>query len=161
MELVLDNKHWACVGHALDLNGGATVDCDSINMKNYKRATFLITFDTLAGASAALSLYSGAADATLTSALTFRYAFGSAAVGSANSDVPAAVATSNSLTITHGTYDDYQLTVDIRASEMDMKNNEEWLTMRFTDPGGATGTVDVFVILEPRYSNAEHASCLA
>lgn len=161
MKTILDDKHIAVIGHALDLNSAATVDCDSINMKNYKRATLIFCFDTLAGASAVLTINSGAADATVTSALTFRYAFGSAAVGSANSDVLAAVSTSAALTITHTTYDDYMLVVDIDASEMDMANNEDWLTARFTDPGGATGTVDCFAILEPRYSNAQSASCLA
>jgi hypothetical protein len=161
MKTILDDKHIAVIGHALDLSGAATVDCDSINMKNYKRATLVFCFDTLGTASAVLTINSGAADATITSALTFRYAFGSDAVGSADSDVLAAVSTSEALTITHGTYSDYMLVVDIDASEMDMANDEEWLTARFTDSGGATGTVDCFVILEPRYSNAQSASALA
>ena len=94
MKTVLDDKHIAVIAHALDLNSAATVDCDSINMKNYKRATLIFKFDTLATASAVLTLNSGATDGAVTSALPFRYAFGSAAIGSANSDVLAAVSTS-------------------------------------------------------------------
>ena len=160
MKTILDDKHIAVIAHALDLNSAATVDCDSINMKNYKRATLIFKFDTLATASAVLTINSGATDGAITSALTFRYAFGSAAIGSASSDVLAAVSTSAALTITHDAYDNYMLVVDINASEMDMANDEEWLTARFTDPGGATGTLDCVAILEPRYSSAKSASAL-
>ena len=161
MKTILDDKHIAVIAHALDLNSAATVDCDSINMKNYKRATLIFKFDALGTASAVLTLNSGATDGTVTSALTFRYAFGSAAIGSASSDVLAAVSTSSALTIAHDTRDNYMLVVDINASEMDMANDEEWLTARFTDPGGATGTLDCVAILEPRYSSAQSATALA
>ena len=161
MKTILDDKHIVPIAHALDLAGGENVDCDSINMKNFKRATLIFKFDTLAGASAVLTINSGATNGTCTSALTFRYAFGSAAIGVANADVLAAVAKAASLTITHTTYDDYMLVVDIAASEMDMANGENWLTARFTDPGGATGTLDAIAILEPRYKSAQHASALA
>jgi hypothetical protein len=161
MKTILDDKHIAVVAHALDLNAAATVDCDSINMKNYKRATFVFTFDTLATASVAMTVNSGATDGAVTSALSFNYAFGSAAIGSANSDVLAATTSAATLTITHDAYDDYMLVVDIPASQMDMANDEEWLTVRFTDPGGATGTVDGFVLLEPRYSCESSPSALA
>ena len=158
---ILDAYHIVPVAHALDLNSAANNDCDSINMANYKRATFIFTFDTLAGASAVFYLYSGASDGTCTSALTFRYAFGGAAIGSANCDVLAATATSASLTLTHTTYDDYMLIAEVAASEMDMANGEEWLTARFVDPGGATGTLDGICLLTPRYSCASSATALS
>lgn len=140
------------VGSDIDLNTAAANDCDSINMKNYNRATFLINFQTLGGAANYVLLYSGATDGAKTSALTFRYAFGSAAQASANCDVLAAWSTSANLTVAHGTYDNYMLVVDILASEMDTANEEEWLTLTFADTdGGATGNVSVFAILEPRY----------
>ncbi len=161
MRVIIDDKHIVPIAHALDLNTAENNDCDSINMKNYKRATLIFTFDTLDGASAVLYLYSGATDGECTSALTFRYAFGSAAIGSANADVLAAWSTSAALTITHGTYDDYMLVCEIAASEMDMANNEEWLTARFVDPTGATGTLDGIAILEPRYPRASHATALS
>lgn len=161
MKGIFEDKDVAVIAHALDLNSAATVDCDSINMKNYKRATLIFKFGTLATASAVLTINSGATDGAVTSALPFRYAFGSAAIGSASSDVLAAVSTSAALTITHDAYDNYMLVVDINASEMDMANDEEWLTARFTDPGGATGTLDCVAILEPRYSRAQSATALA
>lgn len=161
MKTLLDNVHFVPIAHALDLAGGATVDCDSINMKNYKRAMMIFTFDTLGGASAVLTINSGKTDGTVTSALTFNYAWASAAIGSALCDVLAATASAATLTITHGTYDDYMLVIDLPASQMDMANEEEWLTARFTDPGGATGTVDGIAILEPRYARESSGTAIA
>jgi hypothetical protein len=161
MKSLLDDKHFVPIAHALDLNGGATVDCDSINMKNFKRALLIFTFDTLGTASAVLTINSGATDGTISSALTFNYAWASAAIGSTSCDVLAASASAATLTITHGTYSDYMLVIDLPASQMDMANGEEWLTARFTDPGGATGTVDGIAFLEPRYSRESSGSALA
>jgi len=143
-----------------DLNAGATLDTDSINMKNYHRATFIVGLQDLGGASATLEVYSGATDGACTSALTFHYAFGGAAQGAADCDVLAADATANTLTLTHGTYDNYMLIVEVDAVDMDVANAEEWLTMRFTDPGGATGNVQVHALLEPRYTGNRSASAL-
>jgi len=125
---------------------------DSINMKNYHHCTFLVQFHTLATASPVLYVYSGATDGALTSALTFWYAFGGAAITVANCDVLAAWSTSAALAITHGTYDNYMLVIEVPASIMDTANDEEWLTMNLTDPDtGATGNVTVTAILQPRY----------
>src|SRR5512146_52954 len=139
-----------------DLSAGdVTMPGDSINMKNYHRALFIVGFQTLAGASATVKVFSGATDGALTSALTFNYVFMSAAAGSANCDVPGTWATSAALTITHGTYDNYTLLIEVEASQMDLANNEDWLTIDFQDPStGATGNVQVHAILEPRYGTS-------
>ena len=149
------------VGNPIDLNAAATIDLDSINMKNFHRATFIISFGTLATASATMEVYSGASAGTCTSALYFKYAFGGAAQGSASCDVLAAETLANTLTITHTTYDNYMLIVEVEADRMDRENAEPWLTVRFTDPGGATGLVNAFAILEPRYSNNLSATAIA
>ena len=155
-----ESKKIVPIAHALDLDDAATVDCDSINMKNYHHATLIFTFDTLATESAVLTVNSGASDGTVTSALSFDYAFGSAAIASTSCDVLADWTNAATLTITHGTYDDYLLVIEIDAENMDTANDEEWLTVRFTDPGGATGTVDGIAILEPRYSGNQSDSAL-
>ena len=135
---------------------------DSINMKNYHKATLLVQFDDIGTASPVLYVYSGATDGALTSALTFKYAFGGAACGAASSDVLAAWATSAALTVTHGTYDNYLCVVEVDAKEMDLGNNEEWLTVNFTDPTtGCTGQVTVTAILTPRYSGNRSITALA
>lgn len=128
---------------------------DSINMKNYHHATLLVQFDDIGTASPILYVYCGATDGALTSALTFSYAFGSAACGSATADVLGAWSTSAALTITHGTYDNYLLVVEVSAAQMTAAGNTyDWLTVNFTDPTtGCTGQVTITAILWPRYKS--------
>lgn len=150
------------VGSYLDLNSAAAVDCDSINMSKFSKATFLIQCHTLAGASADVKLYSGATDGAKTSALTFNYAFGSAAQGSASCDVLAASTSAAVVELTHSTYDNYILIVEVDSSAMDTANNEEWLTLTFEDTDtGATGNVSVIAILDPRFAGNCSSSALA
>lgn len=151
-----------------DLNAGASLSCDSINMKNYHDATFIVGFQTIGVAATYVLLYSGATDAALTSALTFRYAFGGAATGTAvagstaSSDVLAAWATSANLSVAHATYDNYMLIIHILATEMDLANNEDWLTLTFADTDtGATGNVQVHAVLTPRYACSRSETALA
>ncbi len=136
-----------------NLAAGATLSGDSINMKNFHDCTFLVMMQDLGGAANYILIYSGATDAALTSALTFRYAFGSAATAAATADVLAAWATSANLSVAHATYDNYMLICHIDASDMDVANGEEWLTFTCADTdGGATGNIVVFAVLQPRYT---------
>ncbi len=164
MGTFIENYKPVPVGVDIDFNTAASNLTDSINMKNYHRATFLIQLYDIGTASPVLYAYSGATDAACTSQLDFRYAFGSAAQGSANCDVLTAwttAAAATGLTLTHGTYDNYLLIVDISAAAMDIANAEEWLTLDFTDPGGATGQAIVVAVLEPRYKNNQSITALA
>ena len=150
------------VASDMDVSASATNPADSINMKNYHRATFLINFQTLGGAALYVNCHSGATDGALTSALTFRYAFMSAAALAANADVLATASTSANLTVAHATYDNYMLIVEVDASEMDVDNGEEWLTLNFPDTAtGATGNLSAVAVLEPRYTGASSATALA
>ena len=150
------------VGSDIDLNAAAANDCDSINMKNFNHATFLVNFQTLAGAAIYVKCYSGATDGTKTSALTFTYAFGGAAQGSANCDVLAAWATSANLSVAHASYDNFLLVVEVDADIMDMANDEEWLTLTFEDTDtGATGNVSVVAILQGNGAGYRSSSALA
>lgn len=157
-----DNYKFVPIYNYKDLSDHDTVmPSDSMNMKNYHHATIYMQFKSIGVASPLLYAYSGATDAALTSALTFYYAFGGAAAGSALCDVMAAWATSAALTVTHGTYDDYMLILEIDAASMDMANDEEWLTLNFTDPTtGCTGNVTAGAILHPRYKEQSIATCL-
>ncbi len=143
-----------------DLAAGANLDTDSINMANFSRATFLIQFHAIGVADSTLYIYSGATDGTCTSALTFKYAFGGAAVGSADCDYLDADASSAGLTIANASHDNFMLIVEVNASDMDTANSEEWLTLRITDAGGQTGNVTIFAILQPRYPSSRSASAL-
>jgi len=133
-------------------------DCDSINMKNFHKATFIVQIHDLAVADLHVLLYSGATDAAKDSALTFRYAIGSAAQGVALCDVLGAELTSADLTLAHGTYDDRLLIVEIDTSEMDIVNQEEWLTLSLTT---STGYFTACAILEPRYTKNLSVTALA
>lgn len=156
------------VANALDISA-ATAYTDSIKMSNFHKATFIIQLDaTIAGADSHLWAYSGAADATYTSPLPFKYAFGGAATGTALCDVLSAW-TSNlssgtpaAVHITFGTYPNYMMIVEVDAADMDMANQEEWLALGFLDTDtGCLGTVVVTAILEPRYTANRSATALA
>ena len=164
MRPFIENYKIVPVGVDIDFSTGTSNLSDSINMKNYHRATFLIQLYDIGTTSPILFVYSGASDAACTTQLPFRYAFGSAAQAAANCDVLAdwttAVAATG-LTITHGTYDNYLLVVDVDASIMDVDDEEEWLTLDFTDPGTATGQAIVIAVLEPRYTCNQSETALA
>lgn len=150
------------VGSDIDLSTAAANDCDSINMKNYHHCMFIVNFQDLGGAAIYVYVYSGATDGAKTSALTFNYAFGGAAQGSANCDVLAAWATSAALTVAHATYDNYMLIVEVPATIMDLANNEDWLTMSLQDDDtGATGNATVHAVLQPRYAGYQSVTALA
>lgn len=140
-----------------DISAG--VDADSINMKNFHRATFIMTFGTLSG-NAVLTVNSGATDGEKTSALTFNYALGSAAIGAASCDVLAAGTAAATLTLTDTTYTDKMLIVEVEAAAMDLANEEEWLTLSLSN-AASSGTCDVVAILEPRYTGNCSGTALA
>lgn len=154
--------HAAVVLSDGDLNAGATLDCDSINMEGVHKVRFIVNYQTIGVAANYVLLYSGATDGAKTSALTFRYGFGGAASGSANADVVATWSTSANLAVAHATYDNYMLIIDIEASEMDLANNENWLTLQFADTDtGATGNVSVTALVFRRYCDNQGSSVLA
>jgi hypothetical protein len=160
----IENFKLVPCGVDIDFDTAASNLSDSINMKNFHRATFLIQLADIGTASPVLKVYSGATDGACTSVVDFRYAFGSAAQGTANCDVLTdwtSVAGATGLTLTHGTYDNYLLVVEVDVSKMDVANGEAWLTLDFTDPGGATGQAIVIAVLEPRYTGNQSATALA
>jgi hypothetical protein len=144
-----------------DLNAGATLDTDSINMRNFTRAMFIIQWHAIGVADSALTVHSGATDAAMTSALTFRYAFSPVAVGTALCDYLDATTEAATVTIANATHDNFMLVVEVNAADMDTANDEEWLTLRITDGGGQTGNVTIVAVLEPRYTGNRSATALA
>lgn len=138
---------------------GAGVSMDSINMKGFHKATIAITFGVVVG-NAVLTVNSGATDGANTSALTFRYAYGGAAIGSALADVLTAWTSAATLTIAAATYSTKMLVLEIDASAMDIANGEEWLTVAI-DGAGTSAYVHAVAILQPRYSGNMSATGLA
>jgi len=152
-----ENKKIVPVLLSTDINAG--VDCDSINMKSYHHAAFVVLFGADLSGDAVLTLYSGATDGEKTSALTFSYRYGGAAVGSANCDVLSDEATSEALTCTGTTFVSRMLIIEIDASSMDTANNEEWLTLSISD-AAAAGYCYVVAFLDPRYASSAGNSAL-
>ena len=163
--MLAENYHIVPIFQDGDMS--STLTGDSVNMKNYHSATFIFTFGTLGTASSVLTINSGTSAGAASSALTVNYAWGGAAIGTAvagstaSCDVLADWTAAASVTITHGSYDNYMLVVEVDAKAMDLANGEEWLTPVLTDPGTATGTVDCIAILKPRYTGNRSATALA
>jgi hypothetical protein len=160
--MIPKNTKYVPLGVDIDFNTAASNLSDSINMKNYHDALFLIQLADIGTASPVLLVYSGATNAACTSALAFKYRFGGAAAGSANCDVFGdwTDCAETGLVLTHGTYDNYLLQVYVDGADMDVANAEEWLTLDFTDPGNATGQAIVIAALTPRYSSGTEITAL-
>ena len=143
-------------------NTGAGVSLDSMNMKNYHRATIIMTNGATSG-SAVLKIYSGATDAALTSTVNFSYAYGGGAIAAASADYLSAttnVTAASGLTLASGTFSSKMIVFEVDASEMDIANGEEWLTLNISS-AGTTGITHAVAILEPRYTGNRSATCLA
>ena len=147
---------------AMDTN---TKYSDSINMSGFHKATFIITFNTLASGNNVLTVVGGAATSTYTTAVYFNYAIGGAVVGTAvanstaSCDVLAGWTNAATLTLTAATYTNKMLVVEVEASSM--ADGEDWLSLVFTYAATTTGNASVIAILEPRYASNRSGTCLA
>jgi hypothetical protein len=132
---------------------------DSINMTNYHKATFIIMFGAVAGANLVVQIFSGATDALKNTALTFKYAYGSAAIASANCDVLEtwADAATTGVVVADASHDNEMLICEVDAAAM--LSGEEWLTIY--PNGGTSGVAHIVAVLQPRYSGAASVSALA
>ena len=140
---------------------GAGVTMDSINMKNFHRATFVLTFGAITG-NAGLKAYSGATAAATTSALAFDYALAGGTIASSSADVLAANAAataSSGITLTAATYASKMLVIDVDASQMDIANGEEWLHL-VIDSSASSGICHAVAVLDPRYTGNRSATAL-
>jgi hypothetical protein len=167
-----EEKKVVLVVSDLNLATGATQVTKGINMKGYHHATFLISFGTIGTSNTVLRATSGATDLAVTSDLAFKYAYGSstsifAGAGTtpaAGADVLAAettVVAATGLTVVQTTQSNHMLLVEVDASDMDVANGEEWLSLEFTDAGTCTGLVTIFAVLEPRYTGNLSLTALA
>lgn len=134
-----------------DISGAIT--CDSVDMRRYNHATFIIQMDaTIDGGSGTFELYGGVTDGALTTALTFSYRKSTAVLGSAGHDVYGAWGSATSYTI--ATDDDDKIVVcEIDASAMYSGSTYYDFLTGYFDGATTTGRATVIVILsEPRYS---------
>lgn len=139
-----------------DINAGT--DTDSILVKDHDHATFVFMFGADLSGDAILTINSGATDGAKTTALTFPYRYGSAATGSATSDVLTDEATSAALTLTGATY-----LSRILVCEVDIQNltdGHDWITINVSNAASA-GTLTVVGILNRNYKSSRSVTVLS
>ena len=147
-------------------NISTTVDCDSINMAGFHRATFIFPLG-VCGADVVFSMNCGASEGAKTTAVPFRYALGGAAIGTAvaastaSCDVLGATGETTALaptaTITCSTK---MVVLEVEASQIIKASAgaaQPWLTVTLAC---ATGIAHGIAILEPRYTGNRSATCL-
>lgn len=154
------------VAKEIDLSG--TVYTDSIYMKDVVGpVTFMLTLNTLGGASSVLTVNSGVSDAACTTAVRFNYAFGGAALGTATAgsttscDVLGAWTSASTLTLTYGSYSNFMLVVTVDPNDMDSANDHDWLTLKFLTTTSVTGTVSGFAVADYRFPGNRSDTVLA
>jgi len=133
-------------------NINAGVDCDSVDMQGVKSATFLCVFGpSYAGAAGAiLKLYEGASHGTKTTAKTFNYRYGGAAIKAANADVLTSVATSAALQIATATLVSCILVIELNADQI--TDGCRYLTLEVGAEADA-GELAVIAILDPMFAD--------
>lgn len=141
-------------------NVSTGADCDSINMANYHKATFIFTFGAVT-TDVTITPTSGASEGTKTTAVPLQYAKGGAAIGTAvaastaSCDVLAAW-TAHASVATVLAASNLMVVVEINAASMTA--DEPWLTL--TVAADSAGICHCVAILEPRYAGNRSATAL-
>lgn len=140
-----------------DVNAG--VDSDSVDMAGMKSATFLLQFGSgYSGASGAIiKLYSGASHGTKTTATTFNYKYGGAAVKSASADIFSAIATSAALQIATATLASRMLIIELNVDQI--TDGHRYLTIEIGAEADA-GTLTIVALLDPMWIDASADSVI-
>lgn len=153
---------------AKEIDLSSTVYTDSIYVRDLVgKVCFVFNLNTLGGASSVFTVNSGATDAACTTAMRFNYAFGGAALGTATAgsttscDVLAAWASATTLTLTYGTYSNFMLVVEVDLADMDLANDHDWLTCKFTTTTSVTGNVSGFAVAGYRFPGNRSDTVLA
>ena len=145
-----------------DYQAGST-DMQSVNMGTLHKLKIVITLGAITGDGAVFKLYAGAANATKTTEIGFKYRVGGADYGAASSDVMGArtaiAAGASGLVLTAATHDHKVITIDVMADEM--PDGKPWLTVE-TDDGSASALLMAAVgIGAPRYAGDTHTTAVA
>ena len=134
-------------------NINAGVDADSVDMMGAKSLTLLCQFGpSYAGAAGAiLKLFEGATHGTKTTALTFNYRYGGAAVKSATADILSAVASSAALQIATATLVSRLLVIELNADQI--TDGMRYLTLEVGAEADA-GELTVLAVVDPMHLDA-------
>ena len=138
-------------------NFGATVDCQSINMKNFHRASFIFNFGACTG-DVTFSCNSGATTGAKTTAMIFRYALGSAAIGSALCDVLGATGWTTTVAPTKAlTCTTKMVVLEVEMSEVATQGHN-WITVTLA---ATAGIVSGVALLIPRFASNVSVTAIA
>lgn len=127
----------------------AGVDGDSVKLEKYGHVTFIFLFGEMGG-TPVLKIYEGATDGVKTTALTFSYRYTSADLKNASADILGSEATSAALDLTHSTFEDRMLVVEIDASEL--TDGYPFVTPEIDDAGTEVFVSCVAILSKPRYA---------
>lgn len=127
------------------------VDSQSVNMGKLHECCFLLNFGAIT-ADDTLKVYVGAATATKTTAVAFKYRLAGADTKSAGSDSLGAFTSvaSTGLTLTAATYDHKLLVVEVDSQAID--DATPWVTLEIAG-SGTTQNVSIVAIAEPRFAS--------
>ena len=148
------------LGLTIDGNWNAGFDTDSIDMSKYNHACVIIWGDSSVATDDTIGVYGGASAGTKTALCRFDYRYGSAAVGSATSDVfgtVASVAALASLTMTAANIAAGKLLlIEFDAADLNPAGTQyRYATLQIGTGTGSGGTMSAVAILsEPRYMEA-------
>lgn len=141
-------------------NVSTGTDCDSINMKNFHRATLIFTFGAVT-TDITITPTCGATEGAKITAVPLQYASGGAVIGTAaagstaSCDVLAAwTANASAASITAAS----NKFVVVEISAQAMAADKPWLTV--TVAAGTSGICHCVAILEPRYTGSRSATAL-
>ena len=156
--MLAENYKIVPVMNSADISTGS--DCDSINMANYHKATFIFTFGTVT-TDVTFTPKTGISEGTKTNAVATKVAAGGAVIGTAVAASTAScdvLAAWTATTTTHvlSAASNKVLVMEISAAAMTSGDN--WLTV--TVAAGTGGICHCTAILEPRYGSTRIGTCL-
>jgi len=139
-------------------------DCDSIDMANFHKATFIFTFGTVT-TDITVTAKSGVSAGTKTNNVLYQHALGGAAIGTAvagsaaSCDVLAAWSQTTALAPapTIAAVSNLMLVIEIDAKAI--TPGDSWLTL--TIAAGTSGIAHCVAVLQPRYTGARSVTALA
>ena len=140
------------------LDSQAGIDGDSVNMALLHNVVFPLIFGAITG-DAVLKFYSGAAPATKTTALAYKYRLSDAVYKGIGADGLGALVdvASTGLTLTAATFKNKSLVIEFDAAQM--TDGEEWLTLELSAAADVL-LVSCYAYGLPRYAAHDGPSVL-
>ena len=168
--LTMEKYHFVPCGYDIDMATATHNRGASINMSNYQHCMFIVQYEDLGAQPHRLYVWSGATDGAMTSAVPYTWSKSTVAQAALLTDTatqdlfttPTKTTTATPYLAVAADQDFFVYLVDVDVEDMDLANNEKWLTIDFQDTAdaGATGQAIVIAMLTPRHAYESHATAL-